>query len=88
MIERLTEWSADAVAQILTDTLRELASRDGANATELMTLATACADAGLDARQVRKLVLRALELRCEIASVVIVDVGNGGDAVSRRDARG
>lgn len=67
LIERMGLPNADAVAQILADTLRELSAKDGANPTELKALATSCADAGLDARQVRKLVLRALVSRRDLA---------------------
>ena len=41
--------------------------QDGADPKELAALAVSCADASLDARQVRKLVLRALVSRRELA---------------------
>ena len=56
-----------AIEEILRDTLREIAGADGSDARALATLAKSCADASLDARQVRKLVLRAVTSRRELA---------------------
>ena len=56
-----------AIEQILRDSLRELAKTDGFDARALSVLAQSCADASLDARQVRKLVLRAVTSRRELA---------------------
>jgi AAA+ superfamily predicted ATPase len=51
---------AEAVAAILADTVRELTGRDGLDPAGLAAVATAAAERGTDARQVRKLVLRAI----------------------------
>ena len=67
LVERMGLPTADAIAQILRDTMSELASADGTDVRALATLARSCADASLDARQVRKLVLRALTARRELA---------------------
>ncbi len=59
LIEEIGYPGADAVRAILIDTLRELTDATLPDA-ELDALATDCAAASLDARQVRKLVLRAV----------------------------
>lgn len=51
---------AEAIAAILADTVRELTGGDGLDAGGLAELAAAAAERGTDARQVRKLVLRAI----------------------------
>ena len=51
---------AEAVAAILADTVRELTGADGLDPAGLAELATQAAERGTDARQVRKLVLRAI----------------------------
>ena len=51
---------AEAVAAILADTVRELTGADGLDTAGLAELAAAAAERGTDARQVRKLVLRAI----------------------------
>ena len=48
--------------------MRELTKSDGFDARALAALAKTCADAALDARQVRKLVLRAVTSRRELAT--------------------
>lgn len=50
----------DAIAAILADTLRELTGGDGFDPAGLAALAVTAAERGTDARQVRKLVLRAI----------------------------
>jgi AAA+ superfamily predicted ATPase len=66
-IERMGLPSAAAIEQILRDSLRELTKADGFDARALASLAESCADASLDARQVRKLVVRAVTSRRELA---------------------
>ena len=66
-IERMGLPSAAAIEQILRDSISEVAKADGFDARALSALAKACADASLDARQVRKLVLRAITSRRELA---------------------
>ena len=51
---------AEAVAAILADTVRELTGADGLDPAGLAELAAQAAERGTDARQVRKLVLRAI----------------------------
>jgi len=68
LVEQMGLPAAEAVAQILADTLRELSAKDGASATDLASLARSCVDAHMDARQVRKLVLRAVVSRRELAA--------------------
>lgn len=57
LIEEVRHPEADAIVRILEDTLRELTDIP-LPADELAALAEACAGAELDARQIRKLVLR------------------------------
>ena len=57
LVEEIGLPGVDAVAAILADTLREIGAESGASA-EIRALATACVAAALDARQVRKLVVR------------------------------
>ncbi|HEY7133140.1 MAG TPA: AAA family ATPase [Candidatus Limnocylindrales bacterium] len=64
LIEEIGLPGPEAIATILADTLGEVgAAADG----DLKTLAEACAAAGLDARQVRKLVVRAAASSRELA---------------------
>jgi SpoVK/Ycf46/Vps4 family AAA+-type ATPase len=58
---------ADAVRAILVDTLRELTGDDALDQTGLAELAATIAESGTDARQVRKLVLRAICADREVA---------------------
>ena len=58
LIEKFDVPGADAVAAILTDTLSELTGQAFAGDPELVALAGRMAAEGVDARQVRKLVLR------------------------------
>ena len=57
----------DAIRLILRDTLREVVPLDGLDDAALGTLAAACALRAMDARQVRKLVLRAIASRRDLA---------------------
>jgi len=66
-IERMGLPTAAAIEQILRDSLGEVAKADGFDARALTAIAKSCADASLDARQVRKLVLRAIASRRELA---------------------
>ncbi len=51
---------AEAIAAILSDTIREVTGANGVDADGLAALAATAAERGTDARQVRKLVLRAI----------------------------
>lgn len=88
LIEQTTFPDADAVAAILADTLAELTNRplDG---PRLRALAIRCAAANVDARQVRKLVLRAVcdhrDLALDPASIDVAHLeatfsANGSEA--------
>jgi len=66
LVEELGYPDADAVHAILIDTLREL-TPSPPNGADLRLLAERCAEAQVDARQVRKLVLRAICDRRELA---------------------
>jgi len=59
--------NADAIAAILRDTMRQVTQADGIDDGLLRRVAQACVDAKLDARRVRKLVLRAIASRSELA---------------------
>jgi AAA+ superfamily predicted ATPase len=79
LIEDVGLPAAEAIRSILADTLHEVTGSDPGASRELDTLALACADRGLDARQVRKLILRtiasdralALDPSCTTASRVL-----------------
>ena len=59
LVEEIGLPGAAAIARILKDTLAELVPADRIDDGALQVIASACADRSLDARQVRKLVLRA-----------------------------
>lgn len=59
LVEEIGLPGAKAIARILRDTLSELVPADRIDEAALHALASACAGRSLDARQVRKLVLRA-----------------------------
>jgi AAA+ superfamily predicted ATPase len=67
LIEEVGYPTAEAIAIILADTLRELGPAGDRNAAALAALAGECAAVSLDARQVRKLVLRAVVSRRDLA---------------------
>jgi pachytene checkpoint protein 2 len=67
LIEDIGLPGAAAVEQILRDTLEQVVGAKGLDGAALRPLAKECVDAGLDARRVRKLVLRALASRRELA---------------------
>ncbi len=67
LIEDIGLPAADAIALILADTLRELAPSSEADPEALRRVAAQCAALELDARQVRKLVLRAVVGRRDLA---------------------
>lgn len=67
LIEEIASPGAEAIGEILADTIVELTDGAEVDAPALAKLAVACADRGLDARQVRKLVLRAICSRRELA---------------------
>lgn len=67
LIEEFALPGADAVRAILCDAISEVAPIEGIDRAALDRLASGCVAAGLDARQVRKLVLRALASRRELA---------------------
>jgi AAA+ superfamily predicted ATPase len=66
LVEEMDYPAADAVHAILLDTLRELTDRP-LDETGLRSLAERCAASRVDARQVRKLVMRAITERRELA---------------------
>jgi pachytene checkpoint protein 2 len=67
LIEDIGLPGAAAVEQILRDTLEQVVGAKGLDGAALGPLAKECVDARLDARRVRKLVLRALASRRELA---------------------
>lgn len=67
LIEEIGYPSVEAVMAILADTIGELTGADGLDQAGLRELAEHCAAASVDARQVRKLVLRAVCSRRELA---------------------
>lgn len=67
LIEEIGYPGAEAIGAILRDTLRELAPGVDEDEPGLTELAAACAAASMDARQVRKLVLRAVIGRRDLA---------------------
>jgi SpoVK/Ycf46/Vps4 family AAA+-type ATPase len=66
LVETIAMPGPDAVRAILADTLRELTGGDGLDVDGLDAIAAQAASAGLDARQVRKLALRAVTSRREL----------------------
>lgn len=67
LIEEIASPDAVAIRAILTDTIRELTGAHDPDAPGLAALAAEAAERHLDARQVRKLVLRAVVTRRELA---------------------
>jgi AAA+ superfamily predicted ATPase len=67
LVEDMALPNAAAVEQILRDTLEEVVGAARLDGAALGPLAKACVDARLDARRVRKLVLKALASKREIA---------------------
>ncbi|HUQ78483.1 MAG TPA: AAA family ATPase [Patescibacteria group bacterium] len=67
LIEEIASPDAAAIRTILSDTIRELTGSDDPNAAGLEALAARAATLRLDARQVRKLVLRAVVSRRDLA---------------------
>jgi AAA+ superfamily predicted ATPase len=67
LVEEVGYPSVDAIRSILSDTLLELAPAVDDDEAGLTDLAAACAAASMDARQVRKLVLRAVIGRRDLA---------------------
>ncbi|HEU5287646.1 MAG TPA: AAA family ATPase [Candidatus Limnocylindria bacterium] len=78
LVEELGLPGADAVRRILKDTIAEVVSAEKLDELALGALADACVAAKLDARRVRKLVLRAIASSRELAlapeKLVIADV--------------
>ncbi|HEX7347452.1 MAG TPA: AAA family ATPase [Candidatus Limnocylindrales bacterium] len=66
LVETIGTPGPDAVRAILADTLRELTGGDALDVPDLDRIAAEAASAGLDARQVRKLALRAVTSRREL----------------------
>lgn len=60
LVEQVGLPTAAAIRAILADTLREVTGIEPAGGADLDVLAGACADVAMDARQVRKLVLRTI----------------------------
>ena len=69
LVEEIGLPGADAVARILRDTMIELVPADRIDDAALRALATECVERRLDARQVRKLILRAVCSSRELALV-------------------
>jgi AAA+ superfamily predicted ATPase len=67
LIEHVGTPGPSAVRAILVDTMRELTGANDLDGPALDDLAMVCVAAGMDARQVRKLVLRAVVSRKELA---------------------
>jgi AAA+ superfamily predicted ATPase len=67
LIETMGLPDADAVARILLDTMTQVVAEPAVDGAALRRLAEACVAAHLDARRVRKLVLRAIASRRELA---------------------
>jgi AAA+ superfamily predicted ATPase len=67
LVEDLGLPGAEAAALILRDTIAQVTRADGIDASALARLARACVDARLDARRIRKLVLRAIASKRELA---------------------
>jgi len=67
LVENIALPNAAAVEQILRDTLEQVVGAAHLDGAALGPLAKACVDARLDARRVRKLVLRALASRRDLA---------------------
>jgi SpoVK/Ycf46/Vps4 family AAA+-type ATPase len=86
LVEQIALPGARAIARILRDSLCELAPVERIDDAALQALATTCADLGLDARQVRKLVLRAASSTRELAlapeRVTLADVAAALRALS------
>jgi hypothetical protein len=66
LVETIGTPGLDAVRAILADTLGELTGGDALDVPDLDAIAAEAAAAGLDARQVRKLALRAVTSRREL----------------------
>ncbi len=101
LIEEIASPDAAAIRTILSDTIRELTGSDDPEAAGLEALAARAATLQLDARQVRKLVLRAVVSRrglalepaaltvADLAAVIADDVADdtaGADAIVTADA--
>ena len=67
LVERVDFPGIDAVVTILADAVAEVGASSEIEADELRRVAEACAEIPLDARQIRKLVLRAVVSRRELA---------------------
>lgn len=67
LVEDVGVPGATAIEAILADTIREVTGRDPAGDPDLVALASACAQDGMDARQVRKLVLRTVAAERSLA---------------------
>lgn len=67
LVEEMGLPGREAIASILRDTIEEIGAAKQLDARALDDLATACVNAELDARRVRKLVLRAIASRRELA---------------------
>jgi len=78
LIETFSLPNPAAIAVILSDALSELAPGSVQSVADLTALAAACSEATLDARQVRKLVLRAIygrrSLAIDPAAITVADV--------------
>jgi pachytene checkpoint protein 2 len=91
LVEEIASPDATAIAAILADTLREVAGAEPVDGGSLEALATRAAARHLDARQVRKLALRAVASRRDLAldpsTLSVADLAavlDGDDAFDRR----
>lgn len=92
LVEHVGTPGAPAVRAILIDTIGELTGADRLDGSLLDELAAGCAAAGMDARQVRKLVLRAVCSRQDLALAperlriedIVAVVADDADARSTR----
>lgn len=92
LIEEIASPGPEAIRAILADTIIELTDGVDLDGAALTRVAVACADLGLDARQVRKLVLRAICSRRELALAperlqiediaAVVAAGDAGPSIS------
>lgn len=67
LVEEMGLPGAEAAARILRDTVAQVAKADGFSEAALARIAAACVDAKLDARRIRKLVLRSIASKRELA---------------------
>jgi AAA+ superfamily predicted ATPase len=67
LVEQMGLPTAEVAARILRDTIAQVAKADGYSESAIARLAAACVDAKLDSRRIRKLVLRAIASKRDLA---------------------